>query len=149
MAAWTFDGTLTVRRLVMATALVVAVVLPALLGAEETPDKPRANPRGRLPAYYAKVVTAQQKEQVYSIQAQFEPKINALEAQIAALERERDEAIRGLLTPEQRKQIDELAAAAAARRNQRKQSAEVDEQAASSEQSPPAKTAKRGAAKQP
>lgn len=111
-----------------AVALSLSLVLPAWLDAQDAPAAPRAKPRGRLPSYYARVVTPQQKEQVYSIQGEYEQKIDALEAQIVALEKQRDEAIRSLLTPEQRKQIDELSAAAEAKRAERKAKEEAEEQ---------------------
>ena len=73
---------LTARRFLVFTALALTFIVPSLLGAQDSAAKPRAKPRGRLPAYYAKVVTPQQKEQVYSIQAQYEPKIDALERRL-------------------------------------------------------------------
>ena len=47
-----------------------------------------------------------------------------------ALERERDEAIRGLLSATQRKQIDELTAAAEAKRAERKAKEDAEDPAA-------------------
>lgn len=127
MASVSAFRTVSGRRGLAAGALCLGLALPVLLGFQAAPA--RAKPRGRLPSYYARVVTPQQKEQVYSIQGQFEQKIDALEAQIVALERQREEAIRALLTPEQRKQIDELTAAAEARKAEQRAKEEADEQA--------------------
>jgi hypothetical protein len=137
---------LTARRFLVVAALSLSFIVPSLLGAQDSAAKPRAKPRGRLPAYYAKVVTPQQKEQVYSIQAQYEPKIDALEAQIVALERERDEAIRGLLSATQRTQIDELTAAAEAKRAERKANEDAGDRTAV-DMAPAAKSGARPAAK--
>ncbi len=72
--------------------------------------------RGRLPAYYASVVTEEQRDQVYKIQQEYNPKIEALEKQLDAVRNERNEKIAAVLTPEQRKQVDEAAATAQAKR---------------------------------
>jgi len=96
---------------------VLACNLP-LLGEEGKPAevvKPK-KPHGKLPAYYAKVVTPEQREQIIKIQKEYQPKIDALQAQLKALINERNEKIEALLTPEQKKQIEEATAAARAKR---------------------------------
>lgn len=103
-----------------ATALLGLLLLSCgPLAAQDAAPAARAKPRGRLPAYYAKVISAPQKEQVYRVQAEYEQRIDALESQIAALEKQRNDAIRALLTPEQRKQVDALAAEAKTKRDAR------------------------------
>jgi hypothetical protein len=78
--------------------------------------KAAAKPRLRLPPYYAKVVSAEQREEIYSLQSEYEEQIDALEAQMEMLVDERDTRIREVLTPEQRQEVDDLAAAARERR---------------------------------
>jgi hypothetical protein len=78
--------------------------------------KERAKPRGRLPANYGKVVDPLQTEKIYAIQDQYEPKIEALRAQLKDLVAKRDAEIDALLTAEQREKVKELADAAKARR---------------------------------
>ena len=68
--------------------------------------------RGRLPAYYAKVVTDEQREKIYKIQAEYRPKIKAIKAQLKALKKERKDKIAAVLTPQQKKQVEEAAAKA-------------------------------------
>lgn len=70
--------------------------------------------RGRhvLPKHYAKVVTEAQREKIYAIQDQYDPKIDALAAQLKALKAQRDEKIKAVLTPEQQKQVEEATAKA-------------------------------------
>jgi Skp family chaperone for outer membrane proteins len=81
----------------------------------------------RLPPYYAKVVTPEQREQINKIQEEYQPKITDLKAQIAelkeklqAVEKERDEKIAAVLTPEQQKQVDEAKEAAKQKRAEKK-----------------------------
>lgn len=77
--------------------------------------KERAKPRGRLPAYYARVVTPQQRESIYKIQETYAEKLEALRAQLAELEAKMGEEIKAVLSPEQLKKVDEFAAEAKAR----------------------------------
>jgi hypothetical protein len=103
-------------RLVCWTALfslVVIFVTPAqpILRADGPVKKTLAK-RGRLPAHYAKVVTDEQREKIYGIQAEYAPKITALETQLKALKAERDEKIKAVLTPQQQKQVEEAKAKA-------------------------------------
>lgn len=76
----------------------------------------RPSARGRLPAYYAQVVTPDQKEKIYAVQHEYAPRIKELRAQLAAFQAERDAKCRALLTSEQQKKVDELIAAAKAAR---------------------------------
>lgn len=78
--------------------------------------KPRAKPRGRLPAYYTKVVDGQQREKIYAIQQQYEPKISALKAELQALQDQVDAEVEAVLTPEQRDIVKKLADDAKAKR---------------------------------
>ena len=125
-------------------AVGLCLLLPAVLAAQDAPS-PRAESRGRLPSYYAQVVTPQQKEQVYQAQAEYERQIDELEAKIEALEKKRDEAVRALLTAEQLKQVDQLAAAAKAKRDERKAKEKKAESAASAGGSAAAAPARQNA----
>ncbi len=79
--------------------------------------------KGRLPPYFGAVVTPELREKIYAIQAEYDPKISELRKEIEALTNARDEKIYALLTPEQRKKIEELKAAA--RPPKKKQAAEA------------------------
>jgi hypothetical protein len=70
--------------------------------------------RGRLPNYYANVVTEKQKEDIYKIQEEYKPKIDAAKAQLDALNKEMNEKISAVLTAEQKKKVEEAEAAAKA-----------------------------------
>ena len=71
--------------------------------------RPTAKPRGRLPRYFGKVgVTATQKQRIYSIQAMYRKRIEALNRQLEDLRsRERKEILEAL-TPEQKQRLSEL-----------------------------------------
>jgi Skp family chaperone for outer membrane proteins len=81
-------------------------------GAAETPVQAAVpengaakKPRGRLPAYYGKVVTEKQREEIYGIQAKFNEEIAKLQGQLETLSTKRDAEIEKLLTDEQRADI--------------------------------------------
>ncbi len=63
--------------------------------------------RGRLPAHYAKIVTEEQREQIYKIQEEYKPKIDAAKAQLDALTKEQEDKIAAVLTSEQKKKLDD------------------------------------------
>lgn len=104
------------------------------------PAKSRAKPRGRLPAYYAQVVSNVQREQIYKIQQGYSTQIEALEAQLKELQAKMQGEIRGVLTTEQQKKVDELTEAARANRGGKASSTEP---AASTPAAAPATTAKK------
>jgi hypothetical protein len=96
---------------------IILVSLAVVLGAVEqsataaegpAPVKKILGRKGRrLPAHYAQVVDEQQREKIYKIQEEYQPKIDALQKQIDALKKERDDKISALLTADQKKQVEE------------------------------------------
>ena len=78
--------------------------------------KLRAKPRGRLPAFYRNVVTPEQREKVYAIQAKYEPQIEKLRAALRSLRDNRDAEIAVLLTAEQKEKVAKLREEARAER---------------------------------
>ncbi len=59
--------------------------------------------KGRLPPGFAKLgLSDEQKQKIYKIQAEYEAKIEALEAQIKKLREEERAQIFGVLTPQQK-----------------------------------------------
>ncbi|HJT35643.1 MAG TPA: hypothetical protein VJ783_26685 [Pirellulales bacterium] len=113
--------------------LTAAIVFPliASLGLAQAPDKKassgaqpaagapakaRAKPRGRLPAYYARVVSGEQRDKIYAIQQSYEAKIADLQAQLKALTDKRDAEVAAVLTADQKSKVDQLAADAKAKR---------------------------------
>jgi hypothetical protein len=111
----------------MSLAAAVAAAERSNAGADPPAKKAVARPkapRGRLPAHFAKVVNDQQREMIYGIQHEYEPKIELLQAQLKALKKERDEKIKAVLTPEQQKRIDEAAGRVKPKKEQASTSAE-------------------------
>lgn len=82
------------------------------------PSKPKEtkNPYRRLPPYYAQVVKPEQRKQIYAIQEEYGPKIDALQAQLKALLEERDKKIEAVLTEAQRQEVERLREEAKAKR---------------------------------
>jgi Spy/CpxP family protein refolding chaperone len=72
--------------------------------------------RPRLPMYYGKVVTEEQRQKIYDIQRKYFPQIRALQKQLEALIAKRDAEIEAVLTPQQKAEIERLRKEAAARR---------------------------------
>lgn len=128
------------RVVFWATLASLAIVLACLSGpsvgqgkaaaAQPAAAKKAQSFRGRLPNYYAQVVNQQQRTTIYKIQAEYAPKIAALQAQLDELTKERDERIAAVLSPQQRKAVEDLGAAAKARREQKKDKAAKNKPAA-------------------
>lgn len=93
--------------------IALGMLLVASGVAQEAPSK---KAKGRLPPYYAGVVNDQQRQTIYAIQEKYGAKIAALQEQIAALTRQRDAEVEGVLTAEQLAKVRQLQEAAAAKR---------------------------------
>jgi hypothetical protein len=91
----------------MSIATIVATG-PQLVSQERATNgaKNADKPRGRLPAYYGDVVTDEQREKIYEIQAKFAPQIQELTEQLAALAKQQNDEVEAVLTAEQKAKID-------------------------------------------
>ena len=69
---------------------------------------PAKKARGRLPAYYGKVVTDKQREDIYAIQAKFNEQIAELQKQLADLTTQRDTEVEKVLTDDQKAEVARL-----------------------------------------
>lgn len=92
---------------------------PAAQSTSEREGRARANPRGRLPNFYTRVVTPQQREQIYEIQQGYSEEIEALRAQLAAVQTKMNKEIEGVLDAEQLEQVKTLQEEAQQRRQRR------------------------------
>ena len=92
--------------------LTTAVMQPTLVGQEKAKKKAK----GRLPAYYAQVVTEKQRDEIYSIQKRYSDQLDVLQAQLKSLQEQRDTEIEGILSAEQKEKLNTLRAAAAGKR---------------------------------
>ena len=59
-----------------------------------------------MPPHYAKVVTEEQREKIYSIQAEYRTKIETARAQLDALVKEEKDKISAVLNEEQKKKLE-------------------------------------------
>lgn len=91
-------------------------VSPAAKSKAPAARKARKPPRGRLPAFFKDVVDNKQRDQIYAIEREYQPQIDALKAQLATLTKEREEKIAAVLTPEQQKKLEQLRQEAKAKR---------------------------------
>ncbi|MBM4092212.1 MAG: hypothetical protein FJ276_22705 [Planctomycetes bacterium] len=81
---------------------------PAPPADKQEAGKARKEPRGRLPAYYSKVVTEKQRAEIYDIQAKYNGQIEALQEQLEALAKNRDAEVEGVLTEEQLAEVTKM-----------------------------------------
>lgn len=102
----------------------------------------RAEPRGRLPNFYARVVDEEQREKIYKIQQQFKSQseqldgqIRELRKQIKALREKQANKIAAVLSAEQLAEVNKLRKAAKKRRAENRK-----ERAAKSGKSTPAES---------
>jgi hypothetical protein len=70
-------------------------------------DEPVAKPKGFLPPYWKDIVSEDQKPKIYTVQAKYREKIEKLEAEIKALKDKRDKEMLEILSPEQKKRLED------------------------------------------
>ncbi len=68
----------------------------------------------RMPAHFNKVINEEQRPKIIAVLKDHGPKIQQLRAELASLIEKRDEALLKVLTPTQRRQLEELRAEASA-----------------------------------
>ncbi len=114
-----------ISALLLATMLATtgAAQEPPKKGVAAPPAKPAANAtkdrkklRGRLPAYYGKVVSEKQRKEIYEVQAKFNEQIEKLKEQLVSLTSQRNTEVEKILTDEQRTEIAKLKEARRSRR---------------------------------
>lgn len=74
--------------------------------------------RGRLPAYFGKVVDASQRQEIYQIQADYKDRITKLQSALAEMVQQRDREILMVLTADQLAELKSLQKAARERSKQ-------------------------------
>ena len=86
---------------------------------EASDSAARKKPRGRLPVFYSQVVSGDQREEIYQIQARYAPEMDELVEKLVELRNQMQEEIQGVLTPEQVARVQELRDEAKKRRAER------------------------------
>ncbi len=109
------------------TLLLSAFALPTLFSAEQKSDSEQpgaesqsseTKPRGRLPNHFGKLgISEEQRTRIYSIQADYDERIDELLSQIEELVTTRDADIDAVLTEGQRARLRELRSEARNRRD--------------------------------
>ncbi len=62
--------------------------------------------KGRLPSYYADVVSDEQRADIYAIQEKYAKELKSLNEQLLALTKKQNDEIEAVLTAEQKEKID-------------------------------------------
>jgi Na+-transporting NADH:ubiquinone oxidoreductase subunit NqrC len=108
------------RKLMVIVTLTIPVgVLVAgvgvIAGGQEK-AKPEVKKKGRLPAYYADIVTEAQRQQIYALQEKYAKTLTALQDQIEAIEKQRDAEIEAVLDEQQKARLKAAKAEAVAKK---------------------------------
>ena len=126
----------------LASTLAVAAISLNSIGQDAKKADPKAKagakekPKGRLPAYYKDVVTDEQRDKIYAIQAKYEKQLSDLQSQLDAVKAKQNDEIEGLLSAEQKEKLAKAKAEADAKKKSAKKG-DGDKAAAPAE---PAKT---------
>ena len=107
------------RKLLFAVMFAAGGVLligiqPLSLGQEAKEKKAK----GRLPAYYADIVTEKQRTEIYAIQDKYAKEIAGLNEQLGAVTKKRDGEIEKLLNAEQKEKLKKSQDEAAAKKEE-------------------------------
>ncbi|QDU21115.1 hypothetical protein [Urbifossiella limnaea] len=101
------------RVLLPAVVTAVLVAGGGSVAQDAKKDTKKADPapkaKGFLPQNYGKLgLTDTQKQQVYEVQAKYNTEIDKLDAKIRELKAARDKEVKAVLTPEQKKRLEEI-----------------------------------------
>jgi hypothetical protein len=96
--------------------------------------------RPPMPAHFAKVVNDEQREKIIAILQEFAPQIEQKRAELKALTDQREAALFKVLTPQQRRQVEELRAQSQANRAAASADGVDDSAAGQAKASKPAKS---------
>ena len=121
--------TTSMFRTVICTALGLALLVTlagptALIGQEKATKKTK----GRLPPYYAQVVTEKQRAEIYTIQKKYNDQLDALEAQLKSVQEQRDTEIESLLSADQKEKLNKLRTEALGKRKSKTEAAETTDE---------------------
>lgn len=125
-----------VAAVISASLAVIATVFPTPFSvvaqeppAAKAPGEPKV--RGRVPMYYGKLdLTSDQKTQIYSIQNQYDGRIDDLLAQIEELRIQRDSEIETVLSAGQRADLKKVLDEVQSERDLKRKEAEAARKAA-------------------
>jgi hypothetical protein len=108
------------RKSLVASLAVLAVGLVIGNGALSIGQEAKAKKaKGRLPAYFADIVTDEQRTAIYKIQESYKKQIDDLEAQLAAAREKEMTEIEALLDAEQKEKLKKAREEAAAKKKKK------------------------------
>jgi len=89
------------------------VMSGGLIGQDKKDDPKKGEPTGkltgRLPQNWGKIgLTDDQKKEIYKIQSKYDTEIDKLDAKIKELRKTKDTEIKGILTADQKKRLEEI-----------------------------------------
>jgi hypothetical protein len=90
-----------VVAVVIVTAGVIVGTSPLSIGQEAKEKKVK----GKLPAYFADIVTDSQRQQIYSVQEKYSKQIADLNSQLETVTKQRDSEIESLLNADQKEKL--------------------------------------------
>ena len=98
----------SIRGMIL-SAILVCMLAPYLLLAQEGDAKPQQERRGPLPTFFGKLgVGDDQREKMYALQNEYEKKLKPLRDEIKKLIAERDQKLEDMLTEGQKLRLSEL-----------------------------------------
>lgn len=103
----------------LATSLVVSVISLSSVGQDAKKADPKAKAgakekkgKGRLPAYYKDLVSEEQRDQIYAVQAKYAKQLEDLQSQMDSLRSKLNDEIEALLSAEQKEKLAKVKAEA-------------------------------------
>jgi hypothetical protein len=115
-----FWNKLLIAGFVVGSLGVVAGNVPFSLGQEAKAPKLEKKAKGRLPPYFADIVTEKQREAIYAVQSKYLSQREELETQLAVLRDSEMDEIEQLLDEEQKTALKKARAEATAKRKKKK-----------------------------
>src|SRR3954454_13877687 len=94
-----------IRKVVWVSVVAAAAAMVGSSSLSIGQESKQKKAKGRVPAFYADVVTETQRQQIYAIQDKYARQISDLQAQLDAVSRQRDTEIESLLNAEQKDKV--------------------------------------------
>lgn len=112
----------TVAAVVLALVTSLLALAPPTNGQDAGNKKKavaKAPAKGRLPPYYRDIVTPDQRDRIYELQAKFDAQIDELTTQLEDLRAQREAEVEAVLNAEQKSQLAEARAAAGSKKKKK------------------------------
>ena len=104
------------RKVLYASVVVAAIAALGTSSLSIGQEAKEKKAKGKVPAFYADVVTEAQRQQIYAIQGKYAKQISDLQTQLDAVTKQRDAEIENLLSAEQKDKVKKARDEAAAKK---------------------------------